>query len=85
MSKRVRERYHDMSIILLTGYADFEYARRGIELQVTDYCLKPIDTEQLTATLRRAVRQVRALLLTFRRAAGSYRGRQLSRNYADIF
>ena len=57
LCQRVRERYHDMSIILLTGYADFEYARRGIELQVTDYCLKPIDTEQLTATLRRAVRQ----------------------------
>ena len=51
LCQRVRERYHDMSIILLTGYADFEYARRGIELQVTDYCLKPIDTEQLTATL----------------------------------
>ena len=27
LCQRVRERYHDMSIILLTGYADFEYAR----------------------------------------------------------
>lgn len=53
----VRKRHRDMLIILLTGYADFEYARRGIELQVTDFCLKPIDTEKLTATLRRAVRQ----------------------------
>lgn len=57
LCQRVRDKHHDISIIFLTGYADFEYARRGIELQVTDYCLKPIDTEQLTATLRRAVRQ----------------------------
>ncbi len=57
LCQRVREQHCDIPIILLTGYTDFEYARRGIELQVTGYCLKPIDTEQLTATLRRAVRQ----------------------------
>jgi two-component system response regulator YesN len=57
LCSEVRKRHRDMLIILLTGYADFEYARRGIELQVTDFCLKPIDTEKLTATLRRAVRQ----------------------------
>ena len=57
LCRRVREQHRDMLIILLTGYADFEYARRGIELQVTGYCLKPIDTEQLVATLRRAVHQ----------------------------
>lgn len=57
LSQRVRESHRDILIVLLTGYAEFEYARKGIELQVTDYCLKPIDTEQLTATLRRAVRQ----------------------------
>lgn len=57
LCQHVRKKHRDMSIILLTGYADFEYARRGIELQVTDYCLKPIDSDQLTQTLRRAVRQ----------------------------
>ena len=57
LCQRVREKHRELAIILLTGYADFEYARRGIELQVTDYCLKPIDIEQLTVTLRRAVHQ----------------------------
>ena len=50
LCQRVREKHRELAIILLTGYADFEYARRGIELQVTDYCLKPIDIEQLTVT-----------------------------------
>lgn len=57
LCQHVREKHHDMLIILLSGYADFEYARRAINLQVTDYCLKPIDTKQLSATLRRAVHQ----------------------------
>lgn len=56
LCQRIREMRLNMQIILLTGYADFEYARRGITLQVTDYCLKPIDIPQLSETLLRAVR-----------------------------
>lgn len=56
LCQRLRETRREIQIILLTGYADFEYARRAIALQVTDYCLKPIDTAQLSETLRRAVR-----------------------------
>ena len=32
--------------ILLTGYSDFEYARKAIKFQVMDYLLKPLDTEE---------------------------------------
>lgn len=53
LCRHIREIHRDMHIILLTGYADFEYARRGITLQVTDYCLKPIDIAQLSETLHR--------------------------------
>lgn len=59
LCQHIREMKLEMQIILLTGYADFEYARRGIELQVTDYCLKPIDVAQLSETLRRTVRRSR--------------------------
>lgn len=57
LCRHVRERSTDIQIILLTGYSDFEYARRAIELQVTDYCLKPIDTAALSSILRRCVRK----------------------------
>lgn len=56
LCSRIREMKLEIQIILLTGYADFEYARRGISLKVVDYCLKPIDIKQLSETLHRTVR-----------------------------
>lgn len=40
--------------ILLTGYDEFEYARKAISLDVEDYILKPIDEEKLAEVLRNA-------------------------------
>lgn len=39
--------------ILLTGYADFDYARQAISLQVEEYLLKPIVVSDLTALLEK--------------------------------
>ena len=38
--------------ILLTSYADFEYARRAIAAQVSEYLLKPVDEEKLAALMK---------------------------------
>ena len=40
--------------ILLTGYDEFEYARKAISLDVEDYILKPIDEEKLAKVLETA-------------------------------
>ncbi len=37
--------------IILTSYANFEYARKAVHLQVTDYLLKPVDEEELKKTI----------------------------------
>ena len=39
--------------IVLTGYADFQYAQKAIELRVAEYILKPVKQEELTALLER--------------------------------
>ena len=39
--------------ILLTSYADFEYARRAIEARVCEYLLKPVDEEALADIMKR--------------------------------
>ena len=39
--------------IVLTSYADFEYAQRAIKLHAFDYLLKPIDSEKLKDVMRR--------------------------------
>lgn len=37
--------------IILSGYSDFEYARQALRLGVTEYLLKPVDFQQLSAAL----------------------------------
>lgn len=43
-----------MQIIILTGYADFDYARTALKLQVTDFILKPTDPEDLKKAIQKA-------------------------------
>ena len=38
-------------IVLLTGYADFQYAIEALRIGVRDYLLKPVDTEKLFAIM----------------------------------
>ncbi len=39
--------------IILTSYADFEYARRAIDARVCEYLLKPVDEEELARIMER--------------------------------
>ncbi len=50
---RIRATNADIRIVIISGYSEFEYARRAIELGVDDYILKPIDAEGLQEILRR--------------------------------
>ncbi len=51
--ERIRATNADIRIVIISGYSEFEYARRAIELGVDDYILKPIDAEGLQEILRR--------------------------------
>ena len=42
-------------VIFLTGYAEFEYARSGIEYKVYDYLLKPVDEQEAVKCIRGAL------------------------------
>lgn len=49
--ERVKQRAENMEIIVISGYAHFEYAQQAIRFGVGDYLLKPINKAELTATL----------------------------------
>jgi two-component system, response regulator YesN len=49
-----REKYPDTEWIILTSYAEFEYAREAIGLGALGYLLKPTRPEDLAETLARA-------------------------------
>ncbi len=53
LTKRIRQKYPSMKILIFSGYDDFEYAQQAIKLNVTEYILKPVNVEELTGILNR--------------------------------
>ncbi|PKM72813.1 MAG: DNA-binding response regulator [Firmicutes bacterium HGW-Firmicutes-16] len=51
MISRIRERNTDVPVVILSGYGNFLYAQRAIELGVRKYLTKPTNTRELVATL----------------------------------
>ncbi|QHW33077.1 response regulator [Paenibacillus rhizovicinus] len=49
--ERLREKHPEMPCVILSGYNDFEYARRAIQSGVDDYMLKPVDAQELAVLL----------------------------------
>lgn len=47
LSVRLREAHPDIRIVILTGYEDFQFARKAIKVGVVDYLLKPINPDEL--------------------------------------
>jgi len=53
MIENAHESSPDTAYIILSGYAEFEMARRAINLPVEEYLLKPITVEQMQDALNR--------------------------------
>lgn len=52
----IKEQIPDCEIIFLSGYADKEYLKAAIELNAVSYVEKPVDIEEIEATIRKALR-----------------------------
>ncbi len=51
--EKIRGKDFDAHFVILSGYADFEYARKAIRYDCTDYILKPVDREELLKVLNK--------------------------------
>lgn len=49
----IRKEMPNTKIIILSGYNEFDYAKRAISIGVTDYQLKPISSDKLLETVKR--------------------------------
>ena len=49
--RRSKERYPEISFIVISGYSQFEYAQQAIKYGVKDYLLKPLKKRELEHTL----------------------------------
>lgn len=48
----------DLKTIILTSYADFEYAKKAINLGVSAYLMKPVDEEELKASIAKVTSEI---------------------------
>lgn len=51
LSEKIKMQYPDTLIIMITGYQEFEYAKRAISLGVNELLLKPIDNKKMEEAL----------------------------------
>lgn len=58
LCERLREAWPLCRIVLLTGYRDFEYARRAVDLGVYQYLVKPVRYEDLLKIVRAALEEM---------------------------
>lgn len=58
MLRAAREEKLDVQVIVLSGYADFEYARKAIKYGVTEYLLKPVDETSLGESIQACIDRI---------------------------
>lgn len=54
MLEKILEEGIAVQAVLLTGYSEFEYARRALKLQVVEYVLKPLEVDDFLEVLHKA-------------------------------
>lgn len=52
LSRTLGERFPQITVVLLTGYDDFEYAQEAVRSQVREFLLKPITQSELSDILQ---------------------------------
>lgn len=60
MVRRMKKYCPDMQAIALSGYDEFEYARRGLRLGIQDYLLKSVRRNTLYGTVERVLQTITA-------------------------
>lgn len=58
MVRNLRDDDNDVSVIFLTAYSDFAYAKSAIELYADNYLLKPFEDGELEAAVLRSVEKL---------------------------
>ena len=78
--ERAHKRYPGLLCIIISGFADFEYAQGAIKAGACDYIVKPIDPEQFAAAMSRIAHR---LDLEMDKKRGSLLERLLSGKHVD--
>lgn len=58
MGRKIKEMYNPVEVIILSGYSEFEYARKALEIGAFDYLLKPIRIKELVACVEKSKKKI---------------------------
>lgn len=58
LSEAVKKELPDIKIIILSGYNDFDFAKKAIGIGITNYLLKPITAEELLKAIKEVAAQI---------------------------
>jgi two-component system response regulator YesN len=58
LAKEIRERDASVQIVIISGYADFTYAKNALKIGVTDFLVKPVKNELLNSLMQELVGKV---------------------------
>ncbi|MFD2115096.1 response regulator [Paenibacillus yanchengensis] len=59
LAEQIKQQYPHISVIIISGYEDFEYARQAMRLQVKDYLLKPVDITELMEVVQKTISRMK--------------------------
>lgn len=59
LSRLVKKALPQTKIVILSGYSEFDYAKEGIKIGISDYLLKPITSSALVEALRKVAEEIR--------------------------
>lgn len=58
LSKQAKIMYPNLKIVIFSGFGEFEYAKKAIEVGVSDYILKPVNQDQFKKTIKKVIDEV---------------------------
>ena len=58
LSAFIKTNFPNIRVIIISGYDDFEYAKRAIKLGVKDYLLKPVDIDELVDNVKKITTEI---------------------------
>ncbi len=53
LASKIHDTMSNVKTVIITGYADFEYAKEALHYNVEDYLLKPLDKNELRKVLKK--------------------------------